>query len=306
MTTQMMPMVEMGANVPPMSRMIYGVWRLGDDTDRSHKHVVAKVERCLEQGITTFDHADIYGDYECEKLFGDALRAHRELKDRMQTITKCDIMLLSQKRPNHRVKYYDTSAAHINASVDNSLRNIGVDVIDLLLIHRPDPFMDHHETGAALDALIEAGKIRGVGVSNFMPWDVDLLQSAMSNRILTNQIEINLDNRSSFTNGQIAHAQRLGMPLQAWSPLAGGRLFIPNDATGARVMDRLLEMSDQYDVAADAVALAWIMAHPAQIMPLVGTNTLSRISKISDALKVKFDRQTWFELWTLAQGAEVP
>lgn len=301
-----MEMVDFGRGVPPMSRLIYGVWRLADDADTSDKHIISKIEACLAQGLTTFDHADIYGDYRCEALFGRAIKDRQDIKDAMQTITKCDIMLESAKYPDRRVKYYDTSAAHIQNSVDNSLGNIGIDVIDMLLIHRPDPMMDHHETGAALDGLIDAGKVRGIGVSNFMPWDFDLLQSAMKYPLLTNQIEISLLARDGFLNGQVAHAQRMGTPLQAWSSLGGGELFNPANEAGARLMPRLTEIGADYGVAADAVALAWLLAHPANIMPVVGTNNIDRIAKASDAFKPVIDRQTWHELWTRATGHEVP
>lgn len=302
-----METIDFGHGVPPMSRLIYGVWRLAGDHDQSLSHVVEKVEACLDQGITTFDHADIYGDYECEAIFGRALHGHASLKQKMQIVTKCDIMLMSPgKFPGRRVKHYDTSAAHIRASVDNSLARIGVDVIDMLLIHRPDPFMDHHETGAALDALVDEGKVRGIGVSNFMPWDIDLLQAAMKHPLLTNQIEISLLNISAFTNGQIAKAQMDESPLMAWSPLGGGALFMPGSEVGKRTMPRLTEIGADFGVAAEAVALAWLMAHPARIMPVVGTNSLKRIANIADALKVTLDRETWFELWTLSQGKEVP
>lgn len=302
-----MEYVDFGHGVPPMSRLIYGVWRLADDHDTSLTHALHKIEACLDQGITTFDHADIYGDYECEALFGRALHGHNALKQKMQIITKCDIMLMSpDKFPSRKVKHYDTSAGHIRDSVENSLHRLGVDVIDMLLIHRPDPFMNHNETGATLDALVAEGKVRGVGVSNFMPWDIDLLQAGMKSPLLTNQIEINLINKSAFTNGQLACAQRLGRPTMAWSPLGGGALFHPGSEVGKRVLPRLNTIADQSGVAAEAVALAWLLAHPAHIMPVVGTNSLSRIARIKDALTVTIDRETWFELWTLAEGKEVP
>ncbi|MGB7431714.1 MAG: aldo/keto reductase [Ahrensia sp.] len=301
-----MQMVDLGHGVPSMSRLIYGVWRLADDSDTSDKAIIAKIEACLEQGLTTFDHADIYGDYSCEALFGRAIKDRQDIKDAMQTITKCDIMLESAKYPDHRVKYYDTSPAHIQRSVEASLSRIGIDVIDLLLIHRPDPFMDHHATGAALDGLIDAGKVRGIGVSNFMPWDVDLLQSAMKYPLLTNQIEISLLAREPFLNGQIAQWQRMGQPLQAWSSLAGGQLFDLSNAATARLTPRMKEIAAQNSVGIDAVALAWLLAHPANIMPVVGTNTIERIKTISDAFKPEIDRQTWHELWSLATGHEVP
>lgn len=302
-----METVDYGHGVSPFSRLIYGVWRLADDHDQSLNHVVRKIELCLDQGITTFDHADIYGDYECEAIFGRALKGHSALKQRIQVVTKCDIMLMSpDKYPDRRVKHYDTSAAHIRQSVDASLMRIGVDAIDMLLIHRPDPFMDHHETGETLDALIAEGKIKGAGVSNFMPWDIDLLQSAMKNRLLSNQIEISLVQKASFTNGQVAKAQMDGAPLMAWSPLGGGSLFFPGSEVAKRVLPRLNEIAEAYDVAAEAVALAWLLAHPARILPVVGTNTVGRIAHLSDAFKVPMDRQTWFELWMLSEGAEVP
>ncbi|MDH3264447.1 MAG: aldo/keto reductase, partial [Paracoccaceae bacterium] len=194
-----------------LSRIVYGLWRLGDDPDASPRHVQAKIEACLEQGITTFDEADIYGDYESESLFGAALKRAPQLKKQIEVITKCDIMLVSQKAPKRRVKHYDTSAAHIAASVDASLRKMAVERIDLLLIHRTDPFMDHRETGAALDATVASGKVRAVGASNFRPWDWTLLQSAMKTKLVTNQLELSLVAHEAFTNGDIAFLQERGL-----------------------------------------------------------------------------------------------
>ena len=293
-------------HLPDFSRLIYGVWRLGDDVDTTTKHILKKVETCLDQGITTFDHADIYGDYVCEKLFGDALKEAPSLKQQMQIITKCDIMLVSEKYPDRRVKYYDTSAAHIAASVDASLANIGVDAIDMLLLHRPDPFMDHHETGVALDGLIAAGKIKSAGVSNFKSHDWNLLQSAMKNQLVCNQIEISLLERSAFTNGDIAFLQERGIAPMAWSPLAGGGLFDAGNHAGARLMPRLQELASENDVGVDAIAFAWLLAHPAGICPVIGTNNINRVARISECLNVSIDRETWFELYTLAEGNEVP
>jgi predicted oxidoreductase len=267
--------------------------------------VAARIQACLDQGITTFDHADIYGGYSCEALFGAALRAQPGLKARMEIVTKCDIMLLSDQRPDNRVKHYDTSSAHVQASVERSLHNIGVDAIDLLLIHRPDPLMDHHALGACLDGLIQSGKVRAAGVSNFMPWDLDLLQSAMKNRLLTNQIEIGLMQTRGLVDGQIAHAQRLGLPVMAWSPLGGGRLF-GQEAAALRLRPALQRIAAAQGVDETAVAIAWLLHHPARIIPVLGTNDMQRIARMQDALRVTLDRQTWFELYSLANGVEVP
>ena len=299
-----MPRIELNPGLT-LSRLAYGVWRLSEAADTSAQAVGGRIQACLDQGITTFDHADIYGGYSCEALFGAALRAQPGLKARMEIVTKCDIMLLSDQRPDNRVKHYDTSAAHVQASVERSLHNIGVDAIDLLLIHRPDPLMDHHALGACLDSLIQSGKVHAAGVSNFMPWDMDLLQSAMKNRLVSNQIEISLMQTRGFVDGQIAHAQRLGVPVMAWSPLGGGRLF-GQEAAALRLRPALQRLASAQGVDETAVAIAWLLHHPARIIPVLGTNDPARIARMQDALRVTLDRQTWFELYSLANGADVP
>ncbi|MGL5008511.1 MAG: aldo/keto reductase [Paracoccaceae bacterium] len=286
-----------------MSRLVYGMWRLGDDPDTSPAHVQAKIEACLAQGITTMDQADIYGGYVAEGLLGAALKAAKGLRDKIEIVTKCDIVAPVGRHSAARVKHYDTSAAHITASVEASLQEMATDRIDLLLIHRPDPLMDHHETGRTLDGLVASGKVRAVGVSNFRPWDLSLLQSAMTTRLVTNQIELSLACLAPFTSGDLAYLQEKGIPPMAWSPLAGGRLKAEASAALRARLDRL-----GADAGTDwtAVAVAWLLHHPARVIPVLGTNTLSRIAAIADALRVPMDRQTWFELYTLAQGHEVP
>ncbi len=288
-----------------LSRIAYGVWRLSEADDCSPNAVAKRIQACLDQGITTFDHADIYGDYRCEALFGDALRAHPALKAQMQIVTKTDIMLLSQQWPQTRVKHYDTTAAHVQASVDRSLQRIGVDVLDVLLIHRPDPLMDAHALGACLDGLIDAGKIRAAGVSNFMPWDMDLLQSCMKHRLVTNQIELSLMHTAPLTNGQMAQAQQHRQPIMAWSPLGGGRLW-GQEPAAQRLHPQLQALALAHGVDESAIAVAWLLHHPAHVIPVMGTNDLARIQNLHQALRVQFDRQTWYALYELAQGAEVP
>jgi predicted oxidoreductase len=287
------------------SRIVYGMWRLGDDADTSPAHVQAKIEGCLAQGITTMDQADIYGGYTAEGLLGAALRAAPHLRDQIEIVTKCDIVAPMGRHVAARVKFYDTSPAHIHASVDTSLREMGVDRIDLLLIHRPDPLMNAAETGACLEALVASGKVRAVGVSNFRPWDFDLLQSAMTTKLATNQIELSLLHRAPFTDGDMAHLQMHRVPPMAWSPLAGGQLFGDSPAA-QRLAPVLARIGDAVGIGADAVAVAWLLAHPARILPVMGTNDLSRIARLSDALKPTLSREDWYELWTEAAGAEVP
>ncbi len=285
-----------------MSRLVYGMWRLGDDADTSAAHVEAKIQACLDQGITTFDQADIYGDYGAEAVLGNTLRANPGLRQRMEIVTKCDIVAPIGRYADAKVKYYDTSRAHIVKSVDTSLFEMAIDHIDLLLIHRPDPMMDHHETGAALDEIVASGKVGAVGVSNFHPWDWSLLQSAMKTQLVTNQIEVSLGEISPFTNGDLAFHQQHGHPVMAWSPLGGGLLMAGNPPVGV-VAD---EIAAEFGVDRAAVAVAFLLAHPANILPVLGTNNLGRIKRASDALKVKLDRESWYRLYEAALGHEVP
>lgn len=285
-----------------LSRLIYGMWRIGDDADTSTSHVQAKIESCLTQGITTMDQADIYGGYEAEEILGNALKG-TDLRNKIEIVTKCDIVAPAGRYSDARVKYYDTSRAHIMASVEHSLRLMGTDHIDLLLIHRPDPMMDAAETGAALDDVVASGKARAVGVSNFKLHDWTLLQSAMKTPLVTNQIELSLLAHQGFTNGDVAYLQERKIAPMAWSPLGGGSLFSQDNKS---LLSALKVVSEANGVDETAVAVAWLLAHPARIMPVMGTNSLARISTISDALKVKMDRQTWYELYTIALGHEVP
>ena len=290
-----------------LSRLVYGMWRLADDANTSTAHIQAKIESCLAQGITSFDQADIYGGYACEALLGATLKTSPSLRDKMEIITKCDIKLISAKYPGRRVKHYDTSREHIEHSVNTSLDNMHTDRIDLLLIHRPDPLMDAEETGRTLDDLIASGKVRAAGVSNFRPHDWSLLQANMTTTLQTNQIELSLAASDAFTNGDLSFLQQHKVPPMAWSPLAGGRLFdTATDASMAVLIKRLDEIADEQNANRAAVAVAWLLKHPAGIMPVLGTNSLQRIAALSSALSINMDRETWFELYTLATGQEVP
>lgn len=283
------------------SRIVYGMWRLADDQDVTAANIVAKVEACLDQGITTIDHADIYGGYTVEALFGAALKG-TGLRDQIELVSKCGIVAPAGDYASARLKHYDTSARHIQASVERSLRLLATDRIDLLLIHRPDPFMDFEETGRALDDAVSSGKVRAVGVSNFRPWDVATLQSRMNTKLLVNQIELSLLARDPFTNGDLSSMTKDGLHAMAWSPLGGGRLLSDQSALG-KALDAIAE---RYAVERTAVAIAWLLAHPAGILPVMGTNNLARIRQISDALKVSLSREDWFELYAAAQGQDVP
>ena len=288
-----------------LSPLVYGVWRLADDPDTSVKHTSAKIDACLQQGISSFDHADIYGDYQCEQLFGKALASSPQLRSQMQLISKCNIAIPSPKFAQRRVKHYDTSTQYIHHSVETSLKNLHTDHLDLLMLHRPDPFMDAAQTGAALDQLVNSGKVRAIGVSNFMPVDWQLLQKHMQHKIAVNQIEISLLQATCFSDGTLASMQVDDITAMAWSPLAAGQLF-NGDAAAVRLKPLLERLAEQHQCRKEHIAIAWLLAHPAGIIPVLGTNNLQRIQSLAKANSVQLDRESWFELYSAAAGCEVP
>ena len=287
------------------SRIVYGMWRLGDDADTSPGHVQAKVEACLEQGITTLDQADIYGGYTAEGILGDCFRAAPGLAERCEIVTKCGIVGPFGRYVDAGVKHYDTSPEHIRRSVDLSLSEMGVERIDCLLIHRPDPMIDPEATGRTLDDLVSSGKVRAVGVSNFRPWDLSLLQSAMEETLVVNQVELSLLSHEALTNGDLAFLMEHGVHPMAWSPLGGGALMTGRDETHGALRTALADEARRQGTDMAAVAVAWLLAHPARILPVVGTNSMERIPQIGRATGVEMDRATWYRLYTAALGREV-
>lgn len=285
-----------------LSRIVYGMWRLGDDADTSPARVTAKIEACLDQGITTMDQADIYGGYMAEEIMGAAMTP--ALRDRIEIVTKCGIVGPAGRYADARIKHYDTSRAHIEASIDHSLRLMRTDRIDLFLVHRPDPLMDPAETGAALDAAVKSGKVRAVGLSNFKPHDWRLLQSHMETPLATNQIEMSLAHVAPFTDGDLAFLMERRIAPMAWSPLGGGTLMKGQEGFDP-LANAMAELAAEHGVDRAAIAVAWLLAHPAGILPVMGTNNLDRIRALGDAMRVDLDRQTWFQLYTHALGHEV-
>ena len=286
-----------------VSRIIYGLWRHTNDQDISSQKLQSKIEACLDQGISTFDQADIYGGYTSEALLGETLKQAPHLRDSMQLITKCDIVAPIGLYSDKKIKHYDTSARHINFSVERSLSQMAIEQIDLLLLHRPDPLMDAQETGRALDDLINSGKVKAIGVSNFRPWDIDLLQSCTKNKLLTNQIEISLTQNNALTNGDLAYMQQHDILPMAWSPLGCGELFKDSQSP---LNQKLISLAKDFAVQPAAIAIAWLLRHPAQILPIMGSNHMQRIKQFSEALTVDLSREQWFELLQAATGHEVP
>lgn len=290
-----------------LSRLVLGAWRLLSDLERSDADSVARlVHGAIDIGITSFDHADIYGNYGVEEAFGAGLQRWGGSRDTIELITKCDIMLISGARPENRIKHYDTSSAHIRASVERSLKNLHTDYIDVLLLHRPDPLMDADDTARGLEDVVKAGKVRAVGVSNFLPHQFDLLASRLPFPLVTNQIEFSVKYVSPLTDGSLDHAQRLKYAPMIWSPLGGGSLFTGEGVQEVRLRAALRDIASQLDnTDISAIAIAWLLRHPASLIPVLGSLKIDRLKTMATALDIELNRQQWFAILKASTGEDV-
>jgi predicted oxidoreductase len=289
---------------PDVSRLAWGVWRAlkGEETNTPAK-LATFIDQCTEIGITTFDLADIYGNYEIEGLFGAALRARSAGRNGIEIVTKFGVCNVGAARPHHRVKHYDNSRAHIEATVENALKVIGTDHLDLLLVHRPDFLATAEESARALEALVAAGKVRSIGVSNHAPRQLSLLQSKLSLPIVTNQIELSVLARAPLFDGTLAQAQEFGAAPMIWSPLGGGRLFDATDASTRPIRAALRDVGLRRrtdDIG--AVALAWLLCLPSRPVPVLGSTRFERLRALAAAAHLQLDRQDWYEILEAAQG----
>jgi len=302
----MVPQVDLCKNGPRFSRIVHGLWRLAE-WKMGKKEIADLMSHCLAQGITTFDHADIYGDYACESLFGPALADSGIDRSAIQLVTKCGIKLVSERRPLHGIQSYDTGTAHITASVETSLKSLGTEYVDLLLIHRPDPLMDPDEINAAFVSLRDAGKVRHFGVSNFLPFQLEMLAAHLEVPLVTNQIEYSVMELGAQADGSIDLCQKQGVRPMAWSPFGGGRLFHEDSAQAKRLRQTLHDVGrDLGGASVDQVALAWVLRHPAGFVPVLGTGKASRLKKAVETLDLTLSREQWFRIWKASTGHDVP
>jgi predicted oxidoreductase len=289
-----------------ISRIIHGHWRLAD-WKMSDRELLKLTEQAIESGVTTFDHADIYGDYSCEKLFGDALSLKKSLRTDIRLITKCGIKLVSDRNPARKLKYYDYSFDHIVASVDNSLKNFRTDYIDLLLLHRPAPFFDPAEVARAFSYLKRNGKVLHFGVSNFNPIQFEMLNAYTDEKLVTNQVEISPYCLEHFENGNMDYFLKEGIKPMAWSPLAGGRLLNPHDEKGQRVFRALSEVAEELNVKIiDTVIYSWLLKHPASIIPIAGTGRIERLRHAVEATNIDMSLEQWYKIYIASTGTDLP
>lgn len=285
------------------SRIALGFWRLLD-WKLTDDELIYFIEECMELGITTMDHADIYGNYTVEEMFGRALKKKSSLKNKMEIVTKCGIVYQSDTA---RVKYYNYSEAYIIQQVEKSLKYLGVDHIDTLLLHRPSPVMDPNEVAAAFDKLYTNGKVRTFGVSNFLPDQFRTLKSFVNVPLITNQVELSPLNIDNFENGTIDAALIERIHPMIWSPLAGGRIFTGTGEVEQRLRATLEVIREEIgakDIA--EVVFAWLLSHPAGLIPITGSGEIELVKTPVNALNYKLTSEQWFMIWTAVKGHKVP
>ncbi|MHB8905594.1 MAG: aldo/keto reductase [Melioribacteraceae bacterium] len=288
-----------------LSRITLGFWR-AREWNYTIQQLNTLVSQSIELGVTSFDHADIYGNYECETIFGNILKDNPSIRKQIQIITKCGIKLLSPQFPETQTKHYDTGKEHIIKSVNNSLKNLNTDYIDLLLIHRPDPFMNADVTAQAFFELKKSGKVLNFGVSNFLPHQFSMLQSRLDFPLSTNQIEVSVLCTEHFDNGNVDYLQEKRVAPMVWSPFAGGRIFWENSDQAIRVRNVLNEFAVKYQTGIDAIANAWLLAHPVNFIVVLGTGKIERIKSALKGMEIKLTREEWFKIWIASKGNEVP
>jgi len=287
---------------PELSRIAAGMWRMAE-WGMSVQQRVAFIEQCLALGVTSFDHADIYGDYGVEGLFGEALRAQPSLRGRIELISKCGIKLISPKRPQHTIQHYDTTRGHIMASAEESLRQLHTDRLDLLLIHRPDPLMDFDEIAEAFVSLKKAGKVLHFGVSNFTRHQFEALNRRIA--LATNQVEFSPLHTAPMFDETFDGLQDLRVAPMVWSPLGGGRLFSANDGNAKNLRLVIKDIADRLKQPFASVVFAWIMQLPSRPIPCAGSGRIEAVGVAVAGATFTLSRGDWFRILRASRGHEV-
>jgi len=284
---------------PKVSPAVYGFYRWKGNYVNEEK-MEQMMNLCLELDINTFDHGDTYGDYTCEEVFGNVFKRSGIKRESIVLFTKCGINVPHPARPDYRVKHYDTSREHITNSLENSLRKLRTDYIDVFLLNQLDPLSNLEETALTLEKLKDSGKIKNVGVVNFSVFQHQLLSAYLRIPIVTNHIELNLLNTSAFDNGQVDYIKQKYMRPLATSPLAEGKIANSNEKIPLRIRGKLEEFAGKYNSHFESVAIAWLVKLGA--LPLIGTTDEVRIRNIAEAFKINLDRQDWYELYAVSRS----
>jgi predicted oxidoreductase len=281
-----------------------GYWRLAD-WQFSAQQTLSFLKGHLDLGVSLVDHADIYGDYRCEQLFGNALAIQPAIRQKLHIVTKCDIQLMSATN-DVSLNHYDTSAKHIRSSVERSLVRLQTDHIDTLLLHRPDLLMDVDEVVSCFNALRSEGKVGAFGVSNFSASQFELLNRGFDHQLVTNQVELNPLSFDALENGAVDHLQMAGVRPMAWSCLAGGALFSPQTEQAHRVVACLSQLATKYDTTLEGVIYAWVMRHPSRPMVINGSGKTERLTSAMAKSQITLSREDWYGVWVASKGHGVP
>ncbi|OIR02958.1 oxidoreductase YdhF [mine drainage metagenome] len=279
--------------------MRWGKWGANYSTAEYRK----MIDACLQHGITSFDHADIYGDYTTEEEFGNALKEAPALRLQIQLISKCGIQMLTENRPQHQIKSYNTSAKHIVESAERSLKNFGTDYLDILFIHRPDPLLDPVEVAEAITQLKHQGKIKHFGVSNFLPHQTEALRKYIP--IEFNQVEISIIHLTPFIDGTLDNCLQHNIRPMAWAPLGGGMFTDETHHRFRSITATAFELAEKYNTGVNQILVAWLLSHPSKIIPVVGTTKVERLLQAKEANKIILEREDWFKLWVASTGEDV-
>ena len=297
--------LQLTANGPTLSRIVAGTMTWGEwGADLPTAQMADLIGVCLDNGITTFDHADIYGHYSTEAAFGAALaQLGGATRSQLQLVSKCGIRLTTSRRPENTLKSYDTSKAYIIESAERSLENLRTDYLDVFLLHRPDPLMDPAEIAEAFQALKDAGKARYFGVSNFTPGQFALIDAAFP--LVTNQVECHPLHPDCLFDGTFDQLLHKGVKPMIWSPLGGSKYFKGESTSVLRLRDAVRTIAERHGVSENVILLAWLLRHPAGLIPVVGTTKAERLIESKRALDLELDRRDWFTVLEAATGEEV-
>ena len=278
--------------------MNWGVW----DKNLNTNEFTHLINLFIENGITTFDHADIYGGYTTEASFGKALSGSKIDRKKIQLITKCGIQYTSENRPNNSIKHYEYSKDYIIWSAENSLKNLQTDYLDVFLLHRPSPLMQADEIAEAVSKLKADGKILSFGVSNFTSSQTELLRQKTD--VSFNQVQFSATHHEAMLDGSFDYMQIHNIKPMAWNPL--GTVFRENTDQTFRLRQLLAKLVEKHHIGSDIILLAWIMQHPAGISPVAGTVNSGRIQQLMKAKSLVLDKQDWFAIWIESMGNKVP
>lgn len=288
MKTQLSPIVA--------GTMNWGIW----DKKLSTSEMIHLINICIENKISTFDHADIYGSYTTEAEFGKAFTESKIAREKIQLISKCGIQLEGSR--TNTIKHYDYSKEYIIWSAENSLKNLQTDYLDVFLLHRPSPLMIADEIAEAVEKLKKDGKIIDFGLSNFTSSQTELIRQ--KTEVSYNQVQFSATHHEAMLDGSFDYMQVHGIRPMSWNPL--GTVFREDTEQTRRLKKVLAELVEKYGVGSDTILLAWILQHPAKVIPVAGTVNIARIQQFMKAVELKMDKQDWFAIWTESMGNEVP